>query len=303
VTTRLLVTGGSGQVGAAVVASLAGNAAFAVSSPQRAEFDLNRPDTLAARLDALSPAIVVHCGAYTAVDRAEEDVDTCMRVNTTSPTAIARWCAAHGAAMLHLSTDYVFDGMHDGPYLEDAPTSPLQEYGRAKRDAEVAVLASLPAAVIFRVAGVYDGSRKNFLTAILSRARSGQPLTVVADQVTAPTSAASIAAILAEIVQTAVRDPRGAPAYIAERRGIVHAASAGAVSWFEFARALLARAARNEPALRDVVITPTTAAAYGAPAPRPATVILGGSRLTDRFGITRTSWETQLDALMATHTH
>jgi dTDP-4-dehydrorhamnose reductase len=297
--TRVLVTGATGQVGSAVASVLARDAALTVLTPPRTAFDLDQPASLERALDVLSPSLVVHCAAWTAVDHAEQEPEACARANTDAPQAIAGWCAAHGAAMLHVSTEYVFDGLRETPYLEDTPTSPVQVYGRTKRDGEAAVLSTLDAAAVVRVSGVHDATRRNFVTAILGAASAGKPLRVVADQITAPTSAALIADHLAAIAQAALRDARGPAQWLAERRGVYHASASGAVSWRDFAMALLARASMRDAALLDYPVAPITSDEYGAPARRPVRAILGGTRLEQVFGLTRRSWETHLDATIA----
>ena len=297
-TAPILVTGGSGQVGGALVRQLQA-AGVQVVAPTRAAFDLARPATLAAAVATVAPAAVVHCAAWTAVDAAEADERTAHIVNAEAPAAIAAACAAAGIPLVHVSTDYVFDGGAGAPFAEDAVPAPLQAYGRSKLAGERAVLASGAAALIVRTSAVYDARGRNFLTAILARARRGEPLQVVDDQVTAPTAADAVAAALRRIVDD-LRAGGAAFGRAVADGAIVHASAGGAVSWHDFAVALLARRAGQEPVLAGAPITRTTSAAWGAPAARPARALLGGSRLARHFGLTLAPWETQLDAVLAT---
>jgi dTDP-4-dehydrorhamnose reductase len=294
----VLVTGGTGQVGGALVRRLRA-AGIPVVAPARPAFDLARPDRLAATLVGFAPRAVVHCAAWTAVDAAERDETAAHVVNAEAPAAIAAACAAGGIPLVHVSTDYVFDGGAGAPFAEDATPAPLQAYGRSKLAGERAVLASGAEALIVRASAVYDADGRNFLTAILARARRGEPLRVVDDQVTAPTSADAVAAALAVLIGDVVA---GGAAFARARAdgAIVHVSAAGAVSWHEFAVAALARRARHEPALAATVIARTTTAAWGAPAARPPRALLGGRRLADHFGLILDPWETQLDAVLAT---
>ncbi len=297
-TAPVLVTGGTGQVGGALVRRLQA-AGVPVVAPTRAAFDLARPGTLGAAIAAVAPRAVVHCAAWTAVDAAEADEAAARVVNADAPAAIAAACAAGGIPLVHVSTDYVFDGGTGAPFAEDAAPAPLQAYGRTKLAGERAVLARGAPALVVRASAVYDGHGRNFLTAILARARRGEPLRVVADQVTAPTAAATVAGALATIVDDLLA---GGTAFARARHdgAVVHASAAGVVSWHDFAVAALTRRAVHEPALADVAVAPTTAAAWGAPAARPARALLGGRRLADHYGLTLDHWETQLDAVLAT---
>lgn len=296
----VLVTGGSGQVGGALVRRLQASGVSTIA-PGRDTLDLARPETLAMTLRALAPRIVVNCAAWTAVDAAERDEAAAHTVNAESPTSIAAFCATRALPLIHVSTDYVFDGGDAAPFVEDATPAPLQAYGRTKLAGERAVLASGAPTVVVRTSAVYDGHGRNFLTAILARARRGDGLRVVTDQVTAPTSASAVADVLAQIVEDVLHGGARFDRVRADG-GVLHASAAGAVTWHDFAVAALTRRAAREPAMRAVPITGVTTAEWGAPASRPPRALLGGTRLATHYGSSLAHWETQLDAVLASLT-
>ena len=156
--------------------------------------DLTDPASVVAVLDAAQPQVIINAAAYTAVDRAEQEEALAHRINAEAPGAMAQWAAAHGALLIHYSTDYVFDGESPTPYPVDAPTAPLSAYGRSKLAGEQAVLAAGGHSLIFRTAWVYAAHGKNFLRTMLRLAGERDELRVVADQHGSPTTTATIAA-------------------------------------------------------------------------------------------------------------
>lgn len=279
---KLLLTGSTGQVGRMILAIAP--PAFRIAAPPRAELDLTQPQTFAPFLDA-GPDVVINAGAYTAVDRAESERDLAFAVNRDAAAALAQQCAARGIPLIHFSTDYVFDGSKKGAYVETDATAPLSVYGRSKLEGETAVRALNERHVILRCSWIFGPHGHNFVRSIVARAARGEALRVVNDQRGCPTATSSIAkAILA----VARRIAAGGEAVW----GTYHYAGQPAVTWFEFAEAIVAEARRWVPA------TPKIAAIrseeYVAAAARPANSVLDCAAFTRRFDLAPESWRIPL---------
>jgi dTDP-4-dehydrorhamnose reductase len=255
---KWLITGAGGMLGRDLSDLLAGEG-DQVAALGRADLDIT--DAAGAR-DAVArhrPDVVVNCAAWTAVDDAEAHEDAALGVNGRGVAHLAGVCAGHGAALVQISTDYVFDGTAEKPYAEDHPTGPRSAYGRTKLAGEEAARAALPdGAYVLRTAWLYGAHGKSFYRTMLSRALAGAPVSVVDDQRGQPTWTADVARQIHALIAA------GAPA------GTYHATSSGEVTWFGFAREIYATAGAD-PAL----VTPTTTAEFPRPAPRPAYSVLG----------------------------
>lgn len=269
----LLVTGANGQLGRAVVAE-AQKRARPVHAVGGREMPLEDRDAIRSAFAAAKPSSVIHCAAATNVDGCEQDPLQAFRVNALGTAWVAETAASMGAALLYVSTDFVFDGEAVGrPYATHVPVRPLSVYGQSKRLGEEAVLAhGREDFWVVRTSWVFGPGGRNFPKAILDRARSGQPLKVVTDQVGRPTMTVDLAEALLDIV-----DRRPA-------RGVYHAANEGQCSWHGFAVAILRAAAEHEPALAGIVVGEQSAADLQRPAPRPAWSVLDTSRLTETRG-------------------
>ena len=222
--------------------------------------DRDELDILDAEAVALAVAdadLVINCAAYTAVDAAEEQEDVAYAVNATGPAVLASACAATGARMVHISTDYVFSGDATTPYAEDAPLSPTGAYGRTKAAGETAVRDSGANALILRTAYLYGRGGACFPKTIAKAGRERGALTVVDDQIGQPTWTRDVASFMLRLLEA------DAPA------GTYHATSAGQASWYEFAKEIVAAAGLGD------IVAPTDSAAYVRPAPRPAWSVLG----------------------------
>ena len=275
----ILVTGGSGQLAMALEAA----ANVPLRRVGRPDFDFDRPETIEACFLATDPWLVVNAAAYTAVDAAEADQDAAYRANRDGPAELARLCAAAGIPLIHVSTDYVFDGAKDSPYLETDPVAPQGVYGASKLAGEQAVLASGAHAIILRTAWVYAHTGKNFVRTMLNVGRTRDKLTVVADQVGCPTSAADLAdAIL--VIAARLRDG----GWSAEFGGVFHAAGTGETSWHGLARAVFAEAARHGAKIPTV--DPIRTEDWPTPAKRPANSRLDCGRLETVFGVRLPEW-------------
>jgi dTDP-4-dehydrorhamnose reductase len=257
---RLLVTGGGGMLGQAVaaVATRLGHEVVALS---RTELDITDADHVRRVVTAAEPRAIVNCAAWTDVDGAETAEAAATAVNGAGPGNLARAVAESGARLVHVSTDYVFDGEATEPYPVDAPVAPRSAYGRTKAAGERAVAAAGGDATVVRTAWVYGAHGGNFVRTMAGRALDGAPVSVVDDQVGSPTWAADLATGL---VALGARPGPVPP--------VLHRTDAGAVSWYG-----LARAVYEEVGADPALVTPTTTEAFPRPAPRPAWSVLDGS--------------------------
>ena len=279
---RILQFGRTGQVGLEVLARapLRGHRVTALG---RDIVDLADPAQVARAMSAVEDAdVVINGAAYTAVDKAESEPDLAMRVNAESVAAIAEACAAHGTPLIHLSTDYVFDGTKAAPYVETDATNPLSVYGRSKLAGEAAVRARHPKHVILRTSWVYSPFGTNFLKTMLKLGAEREELRIVDDQLGSPTAAGDIAQVCLEIAeQAAERQSRMA-------WGIYHYAAAGETTWRRFAEAIFAAA--GAWAHSKAKVTPITTAQYPTPARRPLNSRLDCSKIARDLGVRPRPW-------------
>jgi dTDP-4-dehydrorhamnose reductase len=292
---KILLLGANGQVGVESRRALAplGDIVCGTRSGQRedgtvcevADFDV--PDALPALVERIAPDVVVNAAAYTAVDKAEDDVEAAFRANAQAPGKLAQACAKRGIPLVHYSTDYVFDGSGARPYREDDATAPLGVYGASKLAGEEAVRAAGGRHLIFRTAWVYASHGRNFLRTMLRFGAERDELRVVADQVGTPTPAALIADATARVLAQAP-----------QRSGTWHLTAAGQTSWHGFAEAIFDAAVQRgllERAPRVVAI-PTSD--YPTRAKRPAYSRLDTARLQRDFGIGLPDWRQGLERVL-----
>jgi dTDP-4-dehydrorhamnose reductase len=255
---RVLVTGAGGQVGREVAAHLPHHEVVALT---RTELDVADRDSVEQVLGTVLPHAVVNCAAYTNVDRCETDPEGAMAVNALGPRHLAAACSRVGAHLVHVSTDYVFDGEKDGPYDEWDLPGPRSVYGRSKLGGEVEVARHASSWTVARTSWVFGRRGRDFVDTILGRAREGGPLRVVTDQRGCPTYAPDLAGMLARLA-------------VERRQGVYHVTNQGACTWYE-----LARAAVELAGLDPDVVGATTTAEFGRPAPRPANSVLANTAL------------------------
>lgn len=294
---KLLVLGGNGQVGQELLRALTplGQVLATTRSGQlengqaceKVAFDC--PEQLPALLDKLRPDWVINAAAYTAVDRAEQEPDAAYRVNAETPGIIARWCAQHAVPLVHYSTDYVFAGDAQHPYLETDTTAPLGVYGASKLAGEDAVRDSGAQHIILRTAWVYAAHGKNFLRTMLRLAAERDTLRVVADQQGTPTPAYLIADVTAQLIKQA-----------GQVSGTWHLTATGTTSWHGFAEAIMQEAKVQGVLQRIPHVEPIITADYPTPAQRPAYSVLDTHRLQHDFGIALPSWQTGLRHVLRT---
>ena len=299
---RVLLLGGDGQVGSELRTTLLPlGAVVAVGAPAtmtvttRASLDLGDLDALRSTIRAARPELVVCAAAWTDVDGAEADPDGAMRINRDAVAALGDESRRGRFAVLHFSTDFVFDGASGRAYVEDDPPNPLSVYGRSKLAGEQALLETDAPAIVLRTAWVWSLRRKSFVTSILRLARERPSLRVVDDQIGNPTWARDLAVASAAVVARARADAGGdVHAGFTAARGVYHAAGAGAVSRFDFARAIL----DADPGKAEHVVTellPVSSAAFPLPARRPTHAPLDPTRLRERFSVSLPPWRDALE--------
>lgn len=279
----ILVTGGSGQLASALRIA----APDRVRVVGRPDFDFDRPETLSTTFRAANPSLVVNAAAYTAVDKAETDQAAAYRANRDGPADLARLCAGAGIPLIHISTDYVFDGNKGAPYTEIDPVSPQCIYGASKLAGETAVLALCPRTIVLRTSWVYAPTGKNFVLTMLNLGRTRDRLTVVADQKGCPTAAADLAAAILTIA-----DQVAATGWRSVYAGAYHAAGSGWTTWHGLATAVFEEAGRY--GVNGPRVDPITTADWPTPAKRPADSRLDCSKLAAMFGATLPPWRDSL---------
>ena len=275
----ILLTGGSGQVGTAL-RQLA-PAGWAIHAPTRAELDLGSPEQIAQLVASRPWAAIINAGAYTAVDRAQDDVVAAWRINALGPAALAQAAATIGAPLVHISTDYVFDGRLDRPYRETDAVGPINVYGASKLGGELAVRTAHARHVTLRTAWVVSATGSNFVKTMLRLGAERPLLRVVDDQRGCPTTADDIAAAITVVANRLMDDP-DAPA------GAYHFVGQGEATWCELAKAVFAAAAENGARIPEV--QPISTADYPTPAARPRNSVLDTTRITRDYGIAPQPW-------------
>jgi dTDP-4-dehydrorhamnose reductase len=295
------VTGARGQLGAELARELEGRAE--VVAHDRAALDLARPDEIAARVREARPEVILNAGAYTAVDRAETELDAARAVNATAPAVLAAEAKRLGALLVHYSTDYVFDGTKKTPYVETDPTAPLNVYGRTKLEGEEAIAASGCDHAILRTSWVYAPHGKNFMLTMLRLAATKDELRVVDDQRGAPTSSRQLARATLDLLAEGDRSrPIGSRGLdrVRSAGGVYHATAAGETTWFGFALEIFDRWSKRPG---NVFVMPRViaiaSADYPTPARRPANSVLSNARLAETFGVRLPPWRDGLEEALS----
>ena len=285
---KILLTGVNGQVGWELQRTLA--TLGTVTAPTRQQLDLTDAAALRQYLDTLQPQLIVNPAAYTAVDKAETEPELAHRINTVAPTVMAEMAAKLGAAMVHYSTDYVFDGKKTTPYTETDPTHPLGVYGATKLAGEAAIIAAGIPYLILRTSWVYSLRGGNFLLTMQRLFNEREQLNIVADQYGAPTWSRMIAEATAQML---IQKPFAK----AEQSGIYNLTSRGVTNWHAFATTILAQT--SLPESKQITLNAIPASQYPTPAQRPANSVLAGDKLQAAFGIALPDWQTALTMCLA----
>jgi dTDP-4-dehydrorhamnose reductase len=282
---RFLLLGGTGQVGQEFRA-LALPEDVEVVAPSRGELDLEDPCAIARMIASQPWSAVINAAAYTDVDRAESQERLAFALNAEAPSRLAAETRRGGIPLVHISTDYVFDGRKGAPYVEEDAVAPLNAYGFSKLAGERGVSAANPRHVILRTSWVYSPFRKNFVKTILRLAAERERLTIVADQRGCPTAARDIARACLDIAMGCASQPQRAP------YGVYHFAGAGEASWFEFANAIVEIAADRLG--RSPRIVPIGTCEYPTPAVRAADTRLDCAAIAREFGVEPRPWRPAL---------
>lgn len=293
-TAPVLIIGSNGQVGHELLCTLA--PLGPLHSTDRSTLDLTNELAIREVVRRVRPWLIVNAAAYTAVDKAESDAKQAFAVNSLAPGVLAQEAATLGAWLVHYSTDYVYAGdKPQGAYVETDPTGPANAYGRSKLEGEQAIAAAGGAHIILRTSWVYGAHGANFVKTIARLAREREQLSIVADQIGAPTSSCLIATVTARIAQRLLRQGEAR-----SLSGVYHLQARGETSWHGFASMILERLRKLDPAsVRCRELNPIATAAYPTPAKRPANSRLDCSKLQGNFDIQLPNWDEDFDTLFA----
>ncbi|MBK0371257.1 dTDP-4-dehydrorhamnose reductase [Flavobacterium agrisoli] len=278
---KILVTGANGQLGSELKVLAAQNAQFEWVFTDREELDLTDLKGLEARLTDIHPQIILNCAAHTAVDRAETEYDLSDVLNHQCVAILAQWSAAHAAKLIHISTDYVFDGTSAVALTEEAAVAPINVYGKTKLAGEQACLRENPEAIIIRTSWVYSTFGANFVKTMSRLMQERDSLNVVNDQIGSPTYAADLAKAIVSILNAGFW-----------KCGIYHFSNEGEISWFEFAQAI------QEIGGFDCAVSGIPSSAYPTPAQRPSYSLLDKSKIKQVYGVAVPDWRESLAQCM-----
>lgn len=278
----ILVTGANGQVGQELQVLSATYTAFTFVFTDTDNMPINDDAAVEGMFATHRPAYCLNCAAYTAVDKAETEQELAFSVNATGARILAAACKSYNTRFIHISTDYVFDGQSPAPYKEDAPTDPVNQYGASKLKGELLTQQANPDAIIIRTAWVYSSFGKNFVKTMMKLMQDRPAISVVNDQIGAPTYAADLAGCMMQIVDKTQADAANWHA------GMYHYSNQGRISWFDFAVAI------KELTASSCTITGIPSEQYPTPAKRPSFSLLDTGKVRQTFGIVIPEWKDSL---------
>lgn len=298
---RILITGDGGQVGDALKQTLA--PLGQLFAPTLKELDLTDAASIRKVMRDFRPRWVVNAAAHTAVDKAESEPDLAYAINAAGPAILAEEARTLGAAFIHYSTDYVFDGTKTTPYVESDAPNPKNVYGKSKLAGEEVLSASGIAHVVFRTSWVYGATGKNFVRSILKLAREREQLRIVADQYGAPTWSFELARLTARVIEMVESRAAEAKTSLYEAAepvsGIYHATGSGETTWYGFAAQAIAELQKLDPSNKLATVEPISTADYPTPAQRPQNSRLDCSKLEHVFGWCMPEWQDSLAKVVA----
>ena len=284
---RILLIGGSGQVGSEIVA-LTNSSSIECISPSSSELNIIDSYSINKIIESNLPIdFIVNASAYTAVDKAEDETELAFKINRDGPRYLAEACAQHNIPLLHISTDYVFDGSATTPYTEEMTIHPLGVYGASKAEGEQAIRNCMVEYIILRTAWVYGANGNNFVKTMLRLGKDRPQLKVVSDQIGCPTAAADIAAAIINVVGQMIEKP-------SNRWGTYHYCSADSTNWAEFAKAIFTDVVSTESDYPSIQVVPISTAEYPTKSARPAYSVLDCSKIEQVFSISPPLWHSSL---------
>lgn len=289
---KVIITGAAGQVGS-LLTLLALESDWQVISVDRKQLDITNQDAVNEFIAEHQADVIINAAAYTAVDKAESEIEVSYLINRDGPRFLAEAAASLDIPLLHISTDYVFAGDKDGLYLETDPVSPLGVYGASKLAGEEAVIAANPKHLILRTAWVFGVHGNNFVKTMLRLGSQRSELGIVADQFGGPTYAGDIAAALLLMAKKAVDTPADV------QWGVYHFAGEPHVSWYDFATVIFEKAVTADVLDKSPRLNALTTDQYPTPAKRPANSRLDCSKIKNQFGIEPSDWQNALNNVEA----
>ncbi|MEZ8547902.1 dTDP-4-dehydrorhamnose reductase [Vibrio cyclitrophicus] len=289
---RVLITGCYGQVGSCLTQQLANNGNITVRGLDREHLDITNQKAVSAAVAEFKPTIIINAAAHTAVDKAEEEVDLSYAINGDGPKYLAQAAQSVGAAILHISTDYVFEGNKAGEYVETDTTNPQGVYGKSKLSGEIAVAEACDKHIILRTAWVFGENGNNFVKTMLRLGENKDALSIVGDQFGGPTYAGDIASAL---IQIAMCITQGDTVDF----GVYHYSGLPHVSWFDFADAIFDVAVEQGVLEKKPILTSITTDEYPTPAKRPSNSRLSTEKITQGLSIEASDWKTALKNIQA----
>ncbi len=274
---KILVTGANGQLGMELQQLAKAYPLFEFIFTTREEMPLDNPDAISSFIANHQPQYFINCAAHTAVDKAESEKELAYKINAEAPGIIAKACQENNVQLVHISTDYVFNGMGSVPYKESDATDPVNLYGDSKLQGEKKVMEFNPGSIIIRTAWVYSEFGKNFVKTMLRLMTDKDQISVVSDQSGTPTYAADLAKAILQIISSGQWTP-----------GIYHFSNEGNITWYDFAVAI------KELSGNNCKVNPITTSQYPTPARRPVYSVLDKSKIKKTFGITIPEWKESL---------